>query len=82
MDDEQTKTQDILADIPFATGPRVSLVLYHQERVRILPLLPGRPIVVGRSHSADERLLDENISRRHTRFERLGQEIWDQLGDR
>jgi transcriptional regulator with GAF, ATPase, and Fis domain len=51
------------------------LLLYHRDGVDVVPLVPGRGVVVGRAAPADEReppadviIPDECLSRKHARF--------------
>ncbi len=49
-------------------GASVSLVLHHRDGAEVAVLHVDRPIVVGRSSSADLRAPDRSLSRRHARF--------------
>ncbi|MGE0790500.1 MAG: sigma 54-interacting transcriptional regulator [Sandaracinaceae bacterium] len=52
-----------------ALGPlRTSLVVYHGERVRVVPLDEGASLVLGRAEPADLVIDDKNLSRKHARF--------------
>jgi DNA-binding NtrC family response regulator len=58
------------------TGPpRVSLLVYHREGGRLVPLLPDVPVVVGRAPPADVTIADVSLSREHARFTLAGEEI-------
>lgn len=48
---------------------RVSLLLYHGEGATLVPLTPGRDMVVGRGDDADVVIDDLSLSRRHARFQ-------------
>jgi DNA-binding NtrC family response regulator len=45
-----------------------ALVLYHRGGARSVPLLPGRPVVVGRTAPSDVVIPDATLSRMHARF--------------
>jgi len=55
---------------PRADGPerRISLLVYHRDGVEVVPLLPERPVVVGRALSATVQVNDLTLSREHARF--------------
>jgi DNA-binding NtrC family response regulator len=64
-----------------ASGPRISLIVYHGENVQVITLAEGQQQVVGRDPSADVAIADESLSRRHARFAVQGGEVWvDDLG--
>ncbi|MEZ4221745.1 MAG: sigma 54-interacting transcriptional regulator [Polyangiaceae bacterium] len=50
---------------------RVSLLLYHSEGARLIPLSSGKDVVVGRGDDADVVIDDLSLSRRHARFRLL-----------
>ncbi len=45
--------------------PQVSLLLYGRDGVRAVPLVEGRPLVIGREPPADVVLRDASLSRLH-----------------
>ena len=57
-----------MAPPPPAPKRRVVLLLYHREGVDVVPLVPGRAVVVGREAPAEAIIPDECLSRRHARF--------------
>ena len=57
---------------PLAAEPRVrrvSLLLYHSDGAKLVPLLVGEEVVVGRGEDADVVIDDFSLSRRHARFQ-------------
>ena len=76
MDDIPTRTMH--PQEPQTSAARVMLVVFHRGRARVLSLLPGQPVVVGRAQGVDAAIDDETISREHTRFE-LGSDggVWE-----
>jgi DNA-binding NtrC family response regulator len=67
-DEKTTLSQDTLTRARQAAGPRASLVVYHRDQVKVMPLPEGRPIVVGRAYPADMVIGDPSLSRQHARF--------------
>jgi two-component system, NtrC family, response regulator AtoC len=55
---------------------RVSLLVYSQDGCQMVPLTPGRSIVIGRIRPADVPIADMSLSRRHARFELVNDEVW------
>jgi len=53
---------------------RISLLLYHREGAKIVPLFRDRPQIVGRAWPADVVVADPSLSRQHARF------IWQAEG--
>jgi len=47
---------------------RVSLLLYHRDGTKVIPLQKGTPVVVGRAWPADAVVRDIKLSRRHASF--------------
>lgn len=47
---------------------RVALVLHHAGGARIVPLVPGEEVEVGRGEEASACIDDPSLSRRHARF--------------
>ncbi len=45
-----------------------SLLLYHRDGVKVVPLRAGEAVVVGRSYPADAVIDDRSLSRQHVRF--------------
>ena len=54
---------------------RTSLVLYFGERVEVIALQEGVPVVVGRAEPAEIAIDEPNLSRRHARFVRRGDTV-------
>jgi len=69
--DKTTLSQDTLARARQAAGPRASLVVYHQESVKVVPIAVGPGLVIGRAWPSDVVVEDPNISRQHARFTRI-----------
>lgn len=60
---------------PIEPGPRrVSLLIYHRDGAKVVPLTHGIPVVIGRAWPADAVVRDLKLSRRHARF------TWDDEG--
>ena len=57
--------QGEVQDLPEA---RVSLVLYHRDGAKVVPLGMDQPIVIGRAWPADVVVRDIKLSRRHAMF--------------
>ena len=53
---------------------RVSLILYHRDGAKVVPLYADKPVVVGRAWPADAVIADLSLSRQHARFR------WDEGG--
>lgn len=53
---------------------RVSLLIYHRDGAKVVPLSHGVPTVIGRAWPADAVVRDLKLSRRHARF------LWDDEG--
>ncbi|HJL16898.1 MAG TPA: sigma 54-interacting transcriptional regulator [Sandaracinaceae bacterium LLY-WYZ-13_1] len=70
-DDKTTLSQDTVERARRASGPRASLVVYHRDQVKVMPLPPDGELVVGRSWPADVVVDDPSLSRRHACFARL-----------
>ena len=69
--DKTTLSQDTLQRAKDAGGPRASLVLYHRERVKVIPLADGSGLVIGRAWPSDVVLDDPSLSRQHARLTRV-----------
>jgi len=69
-DDKTTLNQDTLERARGAAGPRASLVVYHGEAVKVMPLGEGPGLVVGRAWPSDVVVDDPSLSRQHARFTR------------
>lgn len=50
-------------------APQVSLVIGFQENTWVVPLTEGQSLIAGRDPSVEIPINDNNISRRHARFE-------------
>ncbi len=53
---------------PSTRAPEPSLLLYHRDGVKVVPLRPGASVVVGRSYPSDAVVEDRSLSRQHARF--------------
>jgi two-component system, NtrC family, response regulator AtoC len=60
----------------FDLEERSSLLIFHREGARLVPLEVGRPVVVGRSPPVDVIIPDSSLSRQHARFELLLDEVF------
>ncbi len=49
-------------------GPQISLVVFHFEQTRVIRLVEGQGLVLGRDPSAEISISDDSISRRHASF--------------
>ena len=59
-----------------AARGQASLLIYHRGGVRIVSLVDGRGIVVGRSEPAEVRIKDRSLSRTHACVELKDGEVW------
>lgn len=59
---------------PVVGGERVSLVLFHREGAKVVPLFRDKPVVIGRAWPADAVLEDPSLSRKHAEF------VWEDAG--
>jgi DNA-binding NtrC family response regulator len=61
-----------------SVGPRrrVSLLLYHRDRVEVVLLRPGVGVVVGREPPADIVVQESSLSRRHACFTLLDGQVF------
>jgi DNA-binding NtrC family response regulator len=50
---------------------RISIVLYHRDGAKVMPLAAGVPVVIGRAWPADAVVSDPRLSRQHARV------LWD-----
>ena len=55
---------------------RASLLVYHRDGVRVVPLEDGKSVVIGRSFPADVAIRDSSLSRRHACLELEGGNVW------
>jgi DNA-binding NtrC family response regulator len=53
---------------PSMRAPEPSLLLYHRDGVKVVPLRAGASIVVGRTYPSDAVIDDRSLSRQHVRF--------------
>ena len=53
---------------PSMRSPEPSLLLYHRDGVKVVPLGKGASVVVGRSYPSDAVVEDRSLSRQHARF--------------
>ena len=66
-----------LGKLPVALpSNRVSLLIYHHEGVRAVPLSTGESVVVGRAGPSDVVVPHPGLSRRHARFELQDEQVW------
>jgi DNA-binding NtrC family response regulator len=49
--------------------PRLGLVVHRRHGPEMVPLEPGKPVVIGRTDLSDVRPADRRLSRRHASFE-------------
>lgn len=70
---EKTKRS---GDRPQSVSSRLSLLLYHEGAPRVLQLVRGVPLVVGRKPPSDVVIEDPELSRQHARF------VWEGAGVR
>jgi two-component system, NtrC family, response regulator AtoC len=66
--EKTTVSQDTVKRAREVGGPRASLVVYHRDEVKVMPLPEGQPMVVGRAFPADVVVSDPSLSRQHARF--------------
>jgi DNA-binding NtrC family response regulator len=77
----------LLSTMPMATAARrayredidegrISLLIYHHESTHVISLEDGQQLVIGRDPYVEVAIDDQNLSRRHARFEVLGDEVW------
>ena len=59
-----------------ATGGGASLLLYHRDGVRVVPLAEGQSLVIGREAPADVVVVDASLSRCHARVELRRGTVW------
>jgi len=69
--DQTTENQDTLPRARGAGPIRTSLVVYHAERVEVVPLAQGETRVLGRAAPADVVVDAPSLSRQHVRFTRV-----------
>jgi two-component system response regulator AtoC len=72
---EETRTLDILSLGKEAAGPQAFLVVTIGADTRIVPLVEGEVVTIGRARSATIHVDDEHISRTHTAVVRRGEDI-------
>lgn len=65
-----------LVSTPKPASGQVILLLYHQAGVEVVPLEPGRQIVVGRASPADVVVKNPRLSREHARFWIMDGDVW------
>lgn len=66
MPSPTTKTKQVTSRASVPGGPpRLSLILYGRDGVKVVALDRGQPAVVGRAHPADVVVDDPSLSRRH-----------------
>ncbi|MCA9608240.1 MAG: sigma 54-interacting transcriptional regulator [Myxococcales bacterium] len=78
--EKTTLSQSTLERAREAGGPRASLVVYHRDDVKVMPLGEDEQgLVVGRAWPADVVVEDPSLSRQHARFRRVpeGVEVTD-----
>lgn len=74
-DDKTTLSQDTVERTRRAGGPRASLVVYHRDRVKVVPLADDSALVVGRTYPSDVVIDDPSLSRTHARFTRVSEGV-------
>jgi two-component system, NtrC family, response regulator AtoC len=72
---QETRTLDVLALDKGESGPRAFLIVSLGKETRIVPLLEGEAITVGRARSSTIHVDDEHISRLHSSVVRRGDDI-------
>jgi two-component system, NtrC family, response regulator AtoC len=70
---QETRTLDVLALSP--AGPQSFLVVYLAGEARIVPLVEGEPVTIGRARSSTIYVEDHHVSRTHTSIARRGAEV-------
>lgn len=65
-----------LAEGVRSVGTQLTLVIYFRDGVRVIPLVEGGSVVVGRSHPAEVTIRDASLSRQHACFEVEGGRVW------
>ncbi|MGE0788525.1 MAG: sigma 54-interacting transcriptional regulator [Sandaracinaceae bacterium] len=74
-DDKTTLSQDTIERARQAGRPRASLVVYHRDQVKLMPLGDEAELVVGRAWPADVVIADPSLSRRHAKFSRVSEGV-------
>ena len=74
-DDKTTLSQDTVERARRAEGPRASLVIYHRDQVKVVPLANEGSLVVGRTWPSDVVVEDPSLSRQHARFSRISEGV-------
>ena len=74
QDDKSTLEHRTGTRGPVVGGERVSLVLFHRDGAKVVPLYRDKPVVVGRAWPADAVLEDPSLSRKHAEF------VWEDAG--
>lgn len=59
-----------------ARGSWFSLVIYHNDGAQMVVLVDGESVVIGRSRTADVTVETADLSRKHARFDRVGDLVW------
>ena len=74
-EDKTTLDHDVAAQ---SAGMRAqaSLLLYHHDGVKVVPLEPDRPMVIGRAFPADLVIDDLSLSRQHARISWQQGQLW------
>jgi DNA-binding NtrC family response regulator len=68
-DEFSTSTRRVIA--PTLGDGQTSIVIYVDDKVQVVPLALGEPVVVGRSAPASLVVPERNLSRQHARFTAL-----------
>ena len=63
-----TRGQIDFEDVDTDVETKTALVIYHRDGGQVVPLVEGRPVVVGRQPPADLVIAEMTLSRRHARF--------------
>jgi DNA-binding NtrC family response regulator/pSer/pThr/pTyr-binding forkhead associated (FHA) protein len=57
-------------------GAGLALEIFHRDGVRVVPLVDGASVVIGRYAPADVTVRDSSMSRQHACVERVDGEVW------
>jgi DNA-binding NtrC family response regulator len=57
-------------------SPDRVLVVYHRDGLEVVSIVPGTPLVVGRTEPSDLQYRSRRLSRTHARFEQLGDDVY------
>jgi DNA-binding NtrC family response regulator len=74
-EDKTTLDHDVAAQ-SIGMRTQASLLLYHHDGVKVVPLEPDRPLVIGRAFPADLVIDDLSLSRQHARIGWQQGQLW------